>query len=116
MSRDYRQRQRIATASVDHAAIQINSVGTGHHDGVGFWTRFADAVQEAGYDGPLSIENEDYTLEQRDFFSTSTRFQPIRGRTDGRVEFLVTAKPSSYRGGLRISTGSTCFARRATNV
>jgi sugar phosphate isomerase/epimerase len=38
------------------------AVGTGHPDGVGFWTRFADAVQDAGYDGPLSIENEDYSL------------------------------------------------------
>jgi len=42
------------------------AVGTGHPDGVDFWTRFVDAVAAAGYTGPLSIENEDYTLGQRE--------------------------------------------------
>jgi sugar phosphate isomerase/epimerase len=42
------------------------AVGTGHPDGTAFWTRFADALREAGYHGPLSIENEDYTLDQRE--------------------------------------------------
>ena len=42
------------------------AVGTGHPDGTAFWTRFADALQEAGYHGPLSIENEDYSLDQRE--------------------------------------------------
>jgi sugar phosphate isomerase/epimerase len=42
------------------------AVGTGHPDGVAFWRRFAQALRAAGYDGPLSIENEDYTLDQRE--------------------------------------------------
>jgi sugar phosphate isomerase/epimerase len=42
------------------------AVGTGHPDGVAFWTRFVDALHAAGYDGPLSIENEDYALGQRE--------------------------------------------------
>jgi sugar phosphate isomerase/epimerase len=42
------------------------AVGTGHPDGVDFWVRFIDALRKAGYDGPLSIENEDYTLGQRE--------------------------------------------------
>lgn len=42
------------------------AVGTGHPDGVAFWTRFVDAIRAAGYDGALSIENEDYTLDQRE--------------------------------------------------
>ena len=42
------------------------SRGGGHPDGTAFWTRFADALRAAGYDGPLSIENEDYTLDQRE--------------------------------------------------
>jgi sugar phosphate isomerase/epimerase len=42
------------------------AVGTGHPAGIAFWARFADAVRQAGYDGPLSIENEDYALGQRE--------------------------------------------------
>jgi sugar phosphate isomerase/epimerase len=42
------------------------AVGTGHPDGDAFWTRFIEALRTAGYDGPLSIENEDYTLGQRE--------------------------------------------------
>ncbi|WP_019204000.1 sugar phosphate isomerase/epimerase [Tsukamurella sp. 1534] len=42
------------------------AVGTGHPGGVDFWVRFVAALRRAGYDGPLSIENEDYTLGQRD--------------------------------------------------
>jgi sugar phosphate isomerase/epimerase len=42
------------------------AVGTGHPDGDAFWARFIEALHTAGYDGPLSIENEDYTLDQRD--------------------------------------------------
>ncbi|KXP06562.1 sugar phosphate isomerase/epimerase family protein [Tsukamurella pseudospumae] len=42
------------------------AVGTGHPDGVDFWVRFVAALRQAGYDGPLSIENEDYTLGQRE--------------------------------------------------
>jgi len=42
------------------------AVGAGHPDGIAFWTRFVDALRAAGYNGPLSIENEDYTLGQRE--------------------------------------------------
>jgi sugar phosphate isomerase/epimerase len=42
------------------------AVGTGHPDGDAFWARFIEALHTAGYDGPLSVENEDYTLDQRD--------------------------------------------------
>jgi sugar phosphate isomerase/epimerase len=42
------------------------AVGSGHPDGVAFWARFVTALHAAGYDGPLSIENEDYTLGQRE--------------------------------------------------
>ncbi len=42
------------------------AVGTGHPDGDAFWIRFIEALRAAGYDGPLSIENEDYSLGQRD--------------------------------------------------
>ena len=42
------------------------AVGTGHPDGTAFWARFVLALHTAGYDGPLSIENEDYTLGQRE--------------------------------------------------
>ena len=31
-----------------------------------FWPRFVDVLRAAGYDGPLWIENEDYTLGQRE--------------------------------------------------
>jgi sugar phosphate isomerase/epimerase len=53
------------------------AVGTGHPDGVAFWTRFVDALRAAGYDGPLSIENEDYTLEQRE--SVALAVATLRG-------------------------------------
>jgi len=42
------------------------AVGRGHPDGVAFWTRFVSALHAAGYEGPLSIENEDYTVGQRE--------------------------------------------------
>jgi len=49
------------------------AVGTGHPDGVAFWARFVDALVAAGYDGPLSIENEDYTLGQRESVALAVR-------------------------------------------
>lgn len=42
------------------------AVGAGHPDGAAFWARFVGAVADAGYGGPLSIENEDYSLGQRE--------------------------------------------------
>ena len=50
----------------DERAWNYVAVGTGHPDGAAFWSRFVDALRSAGYDGPLSIENEDYTLGQRE--------------------------------------------------
>jgi sugar phosphate isomerase/epimerase len=50
----------------DERAWNYVAVGTGHPDGVAFWARFIAALQAAGYRGPLSIENEDYTLGQRE--------------------------------------------------
>lgn len=53
------------------------AVGTGHPDGDAFWSRFIDALRTAGYDdGPLSIENEDYTLGQRE--AVSMAVDPLR--------------------------------------
>lgn len=42
------------------------AVGTGMPGGAAFWKTFASALHAAGYDGPLSIENEDYTLDAVD--------------------------------------------------
>jgi hypothetical protein len=50
----------------DERAWNYVAVGTRHPDGVTFWARFVDAIRAAGYHGPLSIENEDYTLGQRE--------------------------------------------------
>ena len=58
--------ETIPNERTDERAWNYVAVGTGHPDGIAFWTRFADALREAGYDGPLSIENEDYTLDQRE--------------------------------------------------
>jgi sugar phosphate isomerase/epimerase len=53
--------QRISERAWNYVAV-----GHGHPDGVAFWTQFVDALAAAGYDGPLSIENEDYSLGQVD--------------------------------------------------
>jgi sugar phosphate isomerase/epimerase len=74
-AKDTRIEDRAAVASrletipnerTDERAWNYVAVGTGHPDGVAFWTRFADGVRGAGYNGPLSIENEDYALGQRE--------------------------------------------------
>lgn len=49
------------------------AVGTGHPDGPAFWARLIEALEAAGYDGPLSIENEDYTLGQVESVATAVR-------------------------------------------
>ncbi|MDF3307202.1 sugar phosphate isomerase/epimerase [Rhodococcus sp. T2V] len=49
------------------------AVGAGEPDGAAFWTRFADQLRAAGYDGPLSIENEDYSLSSRDSVALAAR-------------------------------------------
>jgi len=63
--------ETIPNERTDERAWNYVAVGTGHPDGVDFWTRFADALQAAGYHGPLSIENEDYTLGQRESVATA---------------------------------------------
>ena len=60
----------------DERAWNYVAVGTGHPDGLAFWTRFVDALRDAGYDGPLSIENEDYTLGQHE--SVALAVDPLR--------------------------------------
>ncbi len=74
-AKDTRIESRAAVASrletipnqrTDERAWNYVAVGSGHPDGVAFWTRFVTALHAAGYHGPLSIENEDYTLGQRE--------------------------------------------------
>ncbi len=74
-AKDTRVEGRAAVASrlettpnelVSERAWNYVAVGTGHPDGVDFWARFATALIDAGYHGPLSIENEDYSLGQRE--------------------------------------------------
>ncbi|GAB90845.1 sugar phosphate isomerase/epimerase family protein [Gordonia rhizosphera] len=74
-AKDTRIEDRAAVAShlettpnelVSERAWNYVAVGTGHPGGVDFWARFATALADAGYDGPLSIENEDYSLGQRE--------------------------------------------------
>ena len=38
--------------------------GTGHDEA--WWRRFVEALRATGYDGPLSIEQEDYTIPVMD--------------------------------------------------
>ena len=56
--------ETIPNERTDERAWNYVAVGSGHPDGVAFWARFVTALRAAGYDGPLSIENEDYTLGQ----------------------------------------------------
>lgn len=74
-AKDTRIEDRAAVASrlevvpnerIDERAWNYVAVGLGHPDGVGFWTQFVAALRAVGYDGPLSIENEDYRLGQRE--------------------------------------------------
>lgn len=55
----------------DERAWNFVAVGTGHPDGTDFWARFIAEVRRAGYDGPLSIENEDYALGSRESVETA---------------------------------------------
>ncbi|GAA1847507.1 sugar phosphate isomerase/epimerase [Pseudonocardia ailaonensis] len=56
--------ETIPNPRTDERAWNYVAVGTGHD--TEFWAGFAAALRAAGYDGPLSIENEDYTLGQRE--------------------------------------------------
>jgi sugar phosphate isomerase/epimerase len=55
------------------------AVGAGHDET--FWARFVDALAAAGYSGPLSIENEDYTLSQQE--SVALAAQTLRAALSG---------------------------------
>ena len=72
-AKDTRVEDRVAVTSrletipnerIADRAWNFVAVGRGHPDGVGFWSRFVETLQAAGYDEVLSIENEDYTLGQ----------------------------------------------------
>jgi sugar phosphate isomerase/epimerase len=56
--------ETIPNPRTDERAWNYVAVGTGHD--AAFWADFVGAVRAAGYGGPLSIENEDYTLGQRE--------------------------------------------------
>lgn len=58
---------------IDERAWNFVAVGNGHPDGVDFWARFIEAVAAAGYDGALSIENEDYALSQAESVALAAR-------------------------------------------
>lgn len=63
--------ETLPNEKIDQRAWNYVSVGTGHPDGVDFWMRFAKKLRECGYDGPLSIENEDYSLDQHSAVSSA---------------------------------------------
>jgi len=70
---------------VDERAWNYVAVGLGEPDGVGFWTRFVEALAAAGYDGPLSIENEDYALSASDSVALAARTLDEALRRAGRA-------------------------------
>lgn len=67
----------------DERAWNFVAVGTGHPGGVGFWSEFVTALREAGYDGPVSIENEDYALDAPAAVTTAVR--TLRAALGGQV-------------------------------
>lgn len=58
--------ETIPNEQVGARAWNYVAVGAGHPDGSAFWARFIAALRTAGYTGPLSIENEDYSRGQRE--------------------------------------------------
>ena len=54
--------ETLPNPETDARAWNFVAVGTGYPGGVDFWRAFIQALGAAGYDGPLSIENEDYTI------------------------------------------------------
>jgi sugar phosphate isomerase/epimerase len=57
-------------------AWTFTTVGRGHDRT--YWQSFVDALREVGYDGPLSIENEDATQPPRDAVAEAAAFmRPI---------------------------------------
>jgi sugar phosphate isomerase/epimerase len=81
--------ETIPNQRIDERAWNYVAVGTGHPDGIACWNRFVDALGNAGYDGPLSIENEDYTLNQRE--SVALAVDTLRKALDGTA-FSPTAR------------------------
>jgi sugar phosphate isomerase/epimerase len=74
-AKDTRIEERVAVSSrlettpnEDVAARAWNyvAVGEGHPDGPAFWGRLLGVLRAGGYTGPLSIENEDHSLDQQD--------------------------------------------------
>lgn len=61
--------ETLPNTDVEHRAWNYVAVGAGEPSGDAFWTRFIDALSRAGYDGPLSIENEDYSLSSTESVS-----------------------------------------------
>lgn len=87
-AKDTRIEQRVAVAGrlettpnerVEERAWNYVAVGAGHPDGVAFWTRFVEALAAAGYDGALSIENEDYSLSQTESVALAVRTLAVAG-------------------------------------
>lgn len=81
-AKDTRIEERVAVAGrletipndrVDERAWNYVAVGAGHPGGIAFWTEFVEALAAAGYDGPLSIENEDYSLSQTESVALAVR-------------------------------------------
>ena len=81
-AKDTRLEERAALASrlettpnerTEERAWNYVAVGTGHPGGAAFWASFVASLRSAGYDGPLSIENEDYTLSQRESVALAVR-------------------------------------------
>jgi sugar phosphate isomerase/epimerase len=61
----------VDNASVDERAWNYVAVGAGHD--ADWWRGFLAALSAAGYDGPVSIENEDYSLSAVDSVSLAAR-------------------------------------------
>ncbi len=51
---------------LEFAARSWNYVTPGSGHGEDWWRRFLEVLRDAGYDGPLSIEQEDYTIPTMD--------------------------------------------------
>ena len=79
--------ETIPNERADERAWNYVAVGSGHPDGVAFWARFVTALRAAGYDGPLSIENEDYTLGQRESvaLAVTTLHEALTGPETGSL-------------------------------
>ena len=74
--------ETLPNEQVDQRAWNYVAVGAGHPDGTRFWARFISALAATGYDGALSIENEDYSLPQTDAVAFAVRtLEAARGNS-----------------------------------